>query len=168
VLAGQQHRVARLATVGGHGHAGAGLVRGDQAADRLGAHQRLVGQRHDHGAYFRTRFRARLQLGQGAQRGTQRGSHARAPFPVVDGASLMFRAKFDLGSAGDDEDRVRAACPEQGDAALGEGLAVQLDQRLRPTEPGSLPGGEQHSRDCTAHGPQAYALSLVASIANRE
>jgi hypothetical protein len=114
VLAGQQHRVARLAAVGGHGHVGAGPVRGDQAADRLGAHQRLVGQRHDHGAYFR----ARLQLGQGAQGGTQRGSHARAPFPVVDGASLMFRAKFDLGGAGDDEDRVRAAGPEQGDTAL--------------------------------------------------
>jgi hypothetical protein len=30
----------------------------------------------------------------------------------------MFRAKFDLGGAGDDEDRVRAAGPEQGDAAL--------------------------------------------------
>jgi hypothetical protein len=31
----------------------------------------------------------------------------------------MFRAKFDRGGAGDDEDRVRAASPEQGDAALG-------------------------------------------------
>ena len=80
----------------------------------------------------------------------------------------MFRAKFDRGGAGDDEDRVRAAGPEQGDAALGEGLPVQLDQRLRLAEPGSLPGGQQHPRDCRAHGPQAYALSLIASIANRE
>jgi hypothetical protein len=31
----------------------------------------------------------------------------------------MFRAKFDLSGAGDDENRVRAAGPEQGDAALG-------------------------------------------------
>jgi hypothetical protein len=42
----------------------------------------------------------------------------------------MFRAqvaKVDVGGAGDDEDRVGAAGPEQGDAALREGLAVQLD-----------------------------------------
>jgi hypothetical protein len=30
----------------------------------------------------------------------------------------MFRAKFDPGGAGDDEDRIRAAGPEQGDTAL--------------------------------------------------
>src|SRR4029077_11543905 len=113
---------------------------------------------------------ARLQLGQGTQGGAQRGSHAGAPLPVVDGAGLVVRAQVaqvDLGGPGNDEDRVRAAGPEHGDAALGEGSAVQFDERLRPAEPGSLPGGEQHSRDCTAHDPQAYALVLVASIAAR-
>jgi len=77
-------------------------------------------------------------------------------------------AQVDLSGPGNDEDRVRAAGSEHGDAALGEGSTVQFDQRLRPAEPGSLPGGEQHSRDSTAHDPQAYAVALVASIANRE
>ena len=51
----------------------------------------------------------------------------------------MIRAQFDLGGAGDDEDRVRAAGPEHADAALGQGLTVQFDERLRPAEPGALP-----------------------------
>src|SRR4029077_17049366 len=112
---------------------------------------------------------ARLQLGQGTQGGAQRGSHAGAPLPVVDGAGLVVRAQVaqvDLGGPGNDEDRVRAAGPEHGDAALGEGSAVQFDERLRPAEPGSLPGGEQHSRDCTAHDPpQGLAGELVVDPA---
>jgi len=47
VLPGQEHRVARLAAVGGHRHGGAVAVGGDQPCDRFGADQRLVGQGHD-------------------------------------------------------------------------------------------------------------------------
>ena len=50
VLPGQEHRVARLAVIGGHRHAGAVAVGGDQAGDRLGSDQRLVGQGHHYRA----------------------------------------------------------------------------------------------------------------------
>jgi hypothetical protein len=46
MLAGQEHRVARLTVVGGHGHGGTGTVRGDQPRDRLRSHQWLVRERH--------------------------------------------------------------------------------------------------------------------------
>ena len=59
----------------------------------------------------------------------------------------MIRAQFDLGGTGDEEDRIRAAGPEHADAALGEGLTVQFDERLRPAEPGALPRGQQHPRN---------------------
>jgi aldose 1-epimerase len=47
VFPGQEHGVARLAVVGGHRHAGAVAVGGDQPRDRFRADQRLVGQGHD-------------------------------------------------------------------------------------------------------------------------
>ena len=81
---------------------------------------------------------------------------------------LVFRSQFDLGGAGDDENRVRAAGAEHGEAALGEGLPVQFDERLRPAEPRALPRGQQHPRNSAPHGPQAYAFTLVASIPNQE
>ncbi len=62
VLAGQQHGVARLTLVGGDRDSGARLIRGDQARDRLGAHQRLVGQRDHRGLHVG---------GKGAQGGAQ-------------------------------------------------------------------------------------------------
>ena len=45
-----------------------------------------------------------------------------------------------------------AADPQEVHAALGEGLAVQLHQRLGPAEPGTFSRGEQHARDRRAHG----------------
>ncbi len=72
------------------------------------------------------------------------------------------------GGAGDDDDRLRAASAEQLDAALGESLPGQLDQRFRPAEPGALPRGKQDARNTVSHGPQAYAPALIASIPNRE
>ena len=53
---------------------------------------------------------------------------------------------------GDDQDRVGAASPQQVHAALGEGLAVQLHQRLGLAEPGPFPRGEQDPRDRRPHG----------------
>src|SRR4029077_8586323 len=84
---------------------------------------------------------------------------------VVDGTDPVIRGQFDLGGTSDEEDRIRAAGPEHADAALGEGLTVQFDERLRPAEPGALPRGQQHPRNSRNHHPQAYALSLVGSIA---
>jgi hypothetical protein len=59
---------------------------------------------------------------------------------------------LDFGGAGDDQDRVRAAGPQQADPALGEGLPVQLDQRLGAAEPGPLPRSEQDPCDRGSHG----------------
>jgi hypothetical protein len=49
-----------------------------------------------------------------------------------------------LNGARDDKNRVRAACPQQINAALRKRLPVQLDQRLGLAESGTLPRGKQH------------------------
>jgi hypothetical protein len=64
----------------------------------------------------------------------------------------MCSVELDRGGAGDDQDRVRAAGPQELHAALGEGLAVEFDERLGPAEPGPLPRGEQDARYRGAHG----------------
>ena len=51
----------------------------------------------------------------------------------------MYSVQVHRGGAGHDVDRVRAASQEGIDAALGERLPVQLDQRLRLAEPRALP-----------------------------
>ena len=69
------------------------------------------------------------------------------PMPVrhqSDCISVCTSVQFQRRGAGDDVDRVRAAGQERADAALGEGLPVQLDQRLRPAEPRALPRGQQN------------------------
>jgi hypothetical protein len=132
VLAGQEHRVARLAIVGSDRHGGASPVRGDQARDRLLAHQWLVGQRDHHGVHVR---------GKSSQGDTKRGSHAGAPLWIV---YCMYSDQLHRGSAGDDEDRVRTTCYERIDTALGKGLPVQFDQRLRLPEARALPRGQQY------------------------
>ena len=55
--------------------------------------------------------------------------------------TVMYSVQFHRGGAGDDEDRVRAAGQESFNAALGEGLPIQFDQRLRPAEPRALARG---------------------------
>jgi hypothetical protein len=159
VLPGQQHRVARLPVVGGDRHAGAAAVRGDQAGDRLGSDQRLVGQRDHDRAGVRTDFQADVRVagrfGEGLQGGTQRGAHAGAPLRIVDGQGSV---KLEGDGTGDDQDRVGAASPKQVDAALGESLAVQLHQRLGLAEPGPFPRSEQDPRDRRPHGVQAYRV----------
>ena len=132
VLAGQQDGVARLALVGGDRHGGARPIRGNQARDRFRAYQRLVGQRDHHGVDVR---------GQGAQGGAKRGSHAGTPLSVV---YCMYSVQLYRGGAGDDEDRVRAAGQQGIDAALGEGLPVQFNQRFRLAESRALPCGQQN------------------------
>ena len=47
--------------------------------------------------------------------------------------------------------RVRAAGTQGVHAALGQGPAAQLDERLGAAEPGSLASGEQHPGNCRAH-----------------
>ena len=94
VLPGQEHRVARLAAVGGHRHGGAVAVGGDQPCDRFGADQRLVGQGHDDradvtagtGSGTDACIRAGAGLGGGSggadeslQGGSERGAHAGTP-----------------------------------------------------------------------------------------
>jgi hypothetical protein len=86
---------------------------------------------------------------------------------VVHEEDPALRGQVNPDGAGDEEDRVRAAGQEHADTALGEGLPVPFDQRLRPAEPGALPRRQQHSRNTPAHDPQAYAHALVASITNR-
>jgi hypothetical protein len=153
VLSGQEHRVARLTVVGRHSHGGTGMVRGDQPRHRLRSHQRLVRQRHHRCADVgRQRLRRLVRLSrlptlsavQGAEGDAERGAHAGPPLGVVHGTCS---AQLDRGGTGDDEDWVRAAGPQQRHAALGEGLAVQFDERLGPAEPGPLSRGEKHSRD---------------------
>ena len=73
-----------------------------------------------------------------------------------------------MAPAGDDVYRVRAAGQERIDAALGEGLAVQPDQRLRLAEPRALPRGQQNPGNGRARGPQGYAPTLIASIRDLE
>jgi hypothetical protein len=145
VLPGQEHGVARLAVVGGHRHAGAVAVGSDQPGDRFRADQRLVGQGHDD----RADIGAGVGIGQSPQGGPERGAHAGPPLWVVDG---MRSVELDRRGTGDDQDRVRAASPQEMHAALGESLAVQLHQRLGPAEPGSFTRGEQDARDRRAHG----------------
>ena len=132
VLAGQQYGVARLALVGGDRHGGAGPVRGDQARDRLSAHQRLVGQRNHRGVHVR---------GKGSQGGAERGSHAGTPLLIV---YCTYSVQFYPGGAGDDDDRIRAAGEQGIDAALGEGPPVQFDQRFRLAESRALARGQQN------------------------
>ena len=145
VLPGQEHGVARLAVVGGHRHAGAVAVGGDQPRDRLRADQRLVGQGHDD----RADLGAGVGVGQSAQGGTERRAHAGPPLGVV---YRVRSAELDRGGTGDDQDRLRAAGPQEVHAALGEGLAVQLHQRLGLAEPGPFTRGEHDARDRRAHG----------------
>ena len=64
----------------------------------------------------------------------------------------MCAVELDRDGTGDDQDRVRAAGPQEVHAALGECLAVQLYQRLGPAEPGPFSRGEQDTRDRRAHG----------------
>jgi hypothetical protein len=59
----------------------------------------------------------------------------------------MYSVQFQRDGAGDDIDRVSAAGNERIDAALGEGLPVQLDQRFRLAEPRALPRGQQNPRN---------------------
>ncbi len=80
----------------------------------------------------------------------------------------MHSVQVQRGGASDDENRIRAAGQESFDTALDEGLAVQFDQRFRLAEPRTLPRGQQNPGDCSAHGPQAYAFTLVTSIPNQE
>jgi hypothetical protein len=80
----------------------------------------------------------------------------------------MYSLQLYRGGAGDDENRVRAAREESLDTALGEGLPVQFDQRLRLAEPRALPRGQQHPGNSRMHDPQAYAPALVASIRDQE
>jgi hypothetical protein len=63
----------------------------------------------------------------------------------------MCSVELDRGGAGDDQDRVRAAGPQEVHASLGESLAVQLHQRFGLAEPGSFSRGEQDARDRRAH-----------------
>jgi hypothetical protein len=51
----------------------------------------------------------------------------------------MYSIQVHRGGAGDDKDRVRATGQESVNAALGEGLPIQFNQRLRLTEPRALP-----------------------------
>lgn len=150
VLAGHEHGVARFPVVCGHRHAGAAAVRGNQPCHRLRPHQWLVCERHHHRAYvggIGSRRPVRFSLwrrAQDAEGGAERGAHAGPPFVVVDS---VCPAQLDGGSAGDDHDRIRAARAQQGDAVLGQGLSVELDERLGTAEPGSFPRGEQDPRD---------------------
>lgn len=80
----------------------------------------------------------------------------------------MYSVQVQRGGAGDDIDWVRAAGPEGIDATLGERLPVQSDQRLRLAKPRALPRGQQDPGNRSAHGPQAYAPTLVASIPDQE
>ena len=56
----------------------------------------------------------------------------------------MYSVQFYRGGAGDDEDRVRAAGQQSIDAALGEGLPVQFNQRFRLAESRALARGQQN------------------------
>jgi hypothetical protein len=145
VLPGQEHGIARLAVVGGHRDAGAVAVGGDQPCDRLRADQRLVGQGHDD----RADIGVGVGVGESLQGGPERGAHAGPPLRIV---YRTCPVELDRRGTGDDQDRVRAAGPQEVHAALGESLAVQLHQRLGLAEPGSLTRGEQDARDRRAHG----------------
>jgi len=140
-LAGQEHGVARLAVVGGHRHAGAVAVRGDQPCDRFRADQRLVGQGHDD--------RSDVGIDESLEGGTERGAHAGAPLWIV---YRMCSVELNRSGTGDDQDRMRTAGPQEVHAALGESLAVQLHQRLGLAEPGAFTRGEQDARDRGTHG----------------
>ncbi len=150
VPAGEQHGVAGLALVGGDRDAGPGAVRGDQPRDRSRPHQRLVRQRDHRGAHVARQAGRRGLRAERVQRGAQRRAHAAPPLRVVDD---MRPGQLELRGAGDDEDRLRAAGPQQRHTAFGEGQPVQFDERLRPAEPGALARGEQHARHRIAHGP---------------
>jgi hypothetical protein len=64
----------------------------------------------------------------------------------------MYSVELDPSGADDDQDRVRAAGPQEVHAPFGECLAVQLYQRLGLAEPGPLPRGEQDTGNPRAHG----------------
>jgi hypothetical protein len=64
----------------------------------------------------------------------------------------MGSVELDRDGTSHDQDRVRAAGPQEVHAALGESLAVQLHQRLGLAKPGSFTRGEQDARDRRAHG----------------
>jgi aldose 1-epimerase len=148
VIARQQHGIARLTAVSGHRDRGPVLVGGDQPGDRLCPYQRLIGQRHYRRGYLDRKCRRRLEGG------TERGAHAGAPFRVEYNTGSV---ELHRGGAGDDQDRVRAAGSQEAHAALGQGAAVQLHQRLGLAEPGPFTRAEQDARDRRAHDVQAYA-----------
>ena len=162
ITSGQCSRASRtglrgLAVVGGDRHAGAVAVRGDQP--------RPPPRHPTSGWSASATTTAPTSAASVRAWPDRRGARARRaarreePMPVrhVRVVYSMCSAELDRGRAGDDQDRVRAAGPQQLDAALGEGLPVQLDERLRLAEPGPFSRGEQHPRDRRAHGPQAYA-----------
>jgi len=66
---GQEHRVARLAAVGGHRHGRAVVVGGDQPGNRFRADQRLVGQGHNDRADIGTGLISRVDAAGGTGTG---------------------------------------------------------------------------------------------------
>ncbi len=161
MLSGDQHRVARLAVVGGDRHAGAGPVRADQPAHRLRSHQRLIHQRNHHradpvGAVGAEAVVALLAGAGGilqaesGQRRTQGRSHPGSPDRIV---YSIYAFEAEIRGTSDHEYGIGAAGTKQRHAALGERLTTQFDQRLRPAEPRPFPGGEQDPGDPRQHGP---------------
>ncbi len=134
VFPGQQHRVARPALVGGDSHRSPGGVRGDQPLHRGRPDQRLVHQR-DYGRVAAVRHRPQAH--------SQRGAHAGRPVRVVHHDRS---GQGQLGGPGDHHDRVGAARPEQRGAPVSQPAATELDQGLRPPQPGPGPRGQQHPR----------------------
>ena len=81
----------------------------------------------------------------------------------------MYSVRFKRGGAGDDVYRVRAAGQAPIDAALGEGLPVQPDQRLRLAEPRALPRGQQiPATDVRTVPKRMRRPTLIASIRDVE
>jgi aldose 1-epimerase len=149
VLAGQEHRIARLPVVGSHRHGSAVAIGGDQAGDRLRSDQRLVGQGHDDRADAGAGVGVGVGVGESLQGGAQRGAHAGPPCGIVDSTRPV---ELDRGGAGDDQDRICPAGPQQVHPPFGEGPPAELHQRFGLAEPGAFPRGEQDPRDRGAHG----------------
>jgi len=104
-----EHRVTRLAVVGGDRHGRAARVRRDQPAHRRHPDERLVRQ-GDHGGRG-------ITVGQCPQPGRQRGAHARQPVRVV---HADHTGDLDGDGPGHHDHRIRPAVPQQRDAPLGQ------------------------------------------------
>jgi hypothetical protein len=125
VRGGDEHRVARLAVVGGDRDRSASVVGGDQAPDRLRPDERLISQgNHGRGCVglraAGLRGAGSCGAAQGMQTGHERRAHPGQPVRIMHGERV---GQLDRHCPGHHEHRVRAAVAQQSHATLGEGSA---------------------------------------------